>query len=237
MAATVVAALSAAPLAQASPKFWNTGENLNSFDRDAHWVAEKVVGSSIFEGTQQAWVMDKNSYPVMGAYNRHSYTNSSWISFNREAWCSNDDIFRFSTTFTIPNGGGNSSQGGSGAGHGDAPTSYRLFGKYSSDNASELYVNGHLVAQLAYYSPSEGYSFEVPRQWDGTEYLQTGLNTVSILVGSANTMGANVGPVQEWMGLRVEGELRAVPEPATLATLGVAIFGLARRKRSSSQVH
>jgi hypothetical protein len=231
LAGFVTLLVGGAAVSQAAPRFWNTGEGLVSFDRDSHWVAEKVQGSSVFEGSQSAWVMDTSIYPVNGAYNRTSYSNSQWISFTRDAYCNNDDIFRFTTTFTID--GSQGSGIGLGGGLGDA--GYRFTGKFSSDNASELYVNGHLVSSIAYYGTG-GYSFEVAKDFDGTAYLQNGLNTVSVLVGSANTMGANVGPVTEWMGLRVEGTVAPVPEPASLIAVGLGAAWAARRRRAKSSV-
>ncbi len=223
IAALVLAAVPSAGLAQA--KFWSTGEGLGSFARDSHWTCEKVQGSSTFDGIQSAWVMDQSSYPVNGGYNRNSYSQSRWISFTRDAYCNNDDIFRFTTTFTLPNGLGSIGAGG------DSFQDYRFTGKFSSDNASEMYVNGQLVEGLPYYGPL-GYSFEAAKSFDATSFLRPGLNTVSYLVGSANTMGANVGPVTEWMGLRVEGQLTAVPEPATLGAIVIGCVGLIKRRRN-----
>lgn len=223
--------------ASAAPTFWNTGQGLQSFDRDLHWTAEKVQGSSNFQGAQQAWVMDTQSYPVLGQYNRRDYTNSQWISFSRDGYCANNDIFRFTTTFEIPTTGSGGSGGSGGTGSGNNQTQgggdafgYTFKGKFSSDNASEMYVNGQLVSGLPFYGEL-GYSFEAAKAFDASAYLREGINTVSFLVGSADTMGGNAGPVTEWMGLRVEGAIQAVPEPASMAVVATGFAALMRRRK------
>lgn len=208
------------------PKFWSTGEGLSSGAADSHWIVEKVQGSTSFAGPGPAYVMDSSSFPVLGAYTNRDYTNSKWVSFSADAYCNNDDIFRFTQRFYIDPGFG---------GMIVVPDAMRLqfTGLFSSDNASEMRVNGTLLAGLPYYEPVGGYSFEARKRFDASHLLRQGWNEVSYLVGSANTMGANVGPITEWMGLRVEGkiELVPVPEPATIAGIGIGCASLVRRAR------
>lgn len=204
--------------------FHNTGRGLADFARDPNWIVERVQGGTPFTGPQAAWVMDTTSYPVIGAYRHQGYSSSKWITIGRDGTCANNDIFRFSTTFTLPGGSSND----------DPPTGpgtgYRFTGKFSSDNASELYVNGQLIAALPHYGPL-GYSFQAIKDFDATNALRGGVNTVSFLVGSADTMGSNQGPMFEWMGLRAEGTLSPVPEPASLATIGIGVAALLRRRK------
>ena len=71
--------------AQTLPKFWNTGEGLTTGQSDAHWMAEKVQGSTAFTGSRQSLMMDPTTYPVAGAYTNRDYQNSHWISFTADA--------------------------------------------------------------------------------------------------------------------------------------------------------
>lgn len=225
----LAAALVLSSAAHALPKFWNTGEGLTSGQTDVHWRTERVQGSSSFMAGD-SYVMATNVYPVYGAYTNHVYSNSRWISFSPDAYCNSDDIVRFTQTFTLDSiNWGHLGQPDGGDSHN--PVLFK--GMFSSDNASELYVNDTLVARLDYYNTTDGYSFQARRYFDASHLLRPGENTVSFLVGSANTMGANVGPITEWMGLRVEGELslNPVPEPASLVAVGIGAIAAVRRRR------
>lgn len=209
----------------ASPRFYNTGEGLDSGSIDSHWKVSKIQGSTHYLGTGSAFVMDKAIFPVVGAYTHAGYTNSSWISFSPDAYCNSDDIFKFSQQFYIDESYW--------TGHSPDQSPFRFYGRFSSDNASEMYVNGSLVTGLPFFDPVKGYSWQTNREFDASAYLRAGWNDVTYLVGSASTMGGNVGPITEWMGLRVEGtlELNPVPEPAAMVALGGMTLAMLRRRR------
>lgn len=224
--AILLSGLIASSSAVAAPRFYNTGENLDSGMSDVHWKASKIQGSTYYLGTGSTYVMDKSIFPVVGAYTHTGYTNSSWISFSPDAYCNSDDIFKFSQQFYIDESYWTAHSP-------DLPT-IRFYGKFSSDNASEMYVNGNLVTGLPFFDPIKGYSWQTKKEFDASSFLRAGWNDVSFLVGSASTMGGNVGPITEWMGLRVEGtlEVNPVPEPASMISLGVLAFGaILRRKK------
>jgi|CXWL01.1.fsa_nt_gi hypothetical protein len=217
-----VVALSA--LASAAPTFRNTGEDLSIGQVDSHWTVEKVQGSTAFFSPGNSYVMNDTVFPVVGAYEHLGYSDSKWISFTTDGYCNSDDIFKFTQRFWIDSGGGGTIIIPDSAG-------YRLTGKFSSDNASEMYLNGNLITSLPYYEPVQGYSWQATKEFNITSGFVTGWNEVSYLVGSASTMGGNEGPMVEWMALRVEGEFQAVPEPATMAMIGLGFATLVRRKR------
>lgn len=216
--------IAVAASSMATPRFYNTGEGLDTGMLDPHWKASKVQGSTHYLGTGSSYVMDKSIFPVVGAYTHAGYTNSSWISFSPDGYCNSDDIFKFSQRFYIDESYW--------TGHSpDQP--FRFYGRFSSDNASEMYVNGNLIAGLPFFDPIKGFSWQTNREFDASAFLRAGWNEVTYLVGSASTMGGNVGPITEWMGLRVEGtlELNPVPEPASVITLGSMALCLLKRRR------
>lgn len=224
--ASLLSALLVTTGAMATPRFYNTGENLETGMLDLHWKASKIQGSTYYVGTGSSYVMDKSIFPVVGAYTHAGYTNSSWISFAADGYCNSDDIFKFSQQFYIDESYW--------TGHSPDVPNIRFFGRFSSDNASEMYVNGSLVAGLPFFDPIKGYSWQTNREFEASPFLRPGWNEVSFLVGSASTMGGNVGPITEWMGLRVEGtlEVNPVPEPASIAALGsLAVGFILRRKK------
>lgn len=231
----LLVAMAMGGLASAAPKFWDTGEGLSGGMADLHWTAQKVAGSTLHFGTTPTYVMSETSYPVAGAYRHAGFSTSKWVSFSLDGLCNSDDIFRIEQRVYIDPallaGNGGTVPIGSEPGGGG---SIVFRGAFSSDNASEMYVNGTAVASLAYYSASEGYSWQARREFDAGEHLQGGWNTVTFLVGAGDTMGGNAGPNVEWLGLRVEGEIEvhAVPEPATLAALALGLAAFRRRRRS-----
>lgn len=232
--AAAVAGCALAAASWAQPKFWDTGEGLAGGMADGHWTATRVEGSTLHFGTTSSYVMDEATFPVVGAYVHNGFSTSKWISFSLDGLCNSDDIFRFDQTFYLDpalfgSGGGTGNTGNNG--HSDAGAT--LKGLFSSDNASAMYVNTQLVAELPFYTAAQGYSWQARKAFDASTYLRGGWNTVSFLVGSGDTMGGNTGPNVEWLGLRVEGELTtsAVPEPGTWAALGLGAAALARRRR------
>jgi len=190
---------------------------------DPHWIVEKVQGSSQFVNGTASKVMNDTVFPVVGAYENEGFSQSKWISFTTDGYCNSDDIFKFTQRFYLDPG----SYGNLGV----PDSSLQLTGQFSSDNASEMYLNGNLVGGLPYYEPIQGYSWQAHQQFDLRSGFVSGWNEISYLVGSASTMGGHEGPVVEWMALRVEGSFEAVPEPATFALIGLGLVGVIKRKK------
>ncbi len=219
-----LSAVAFAAMASATPIFWSTGKGLSSGQVDPHWTVEKIQGSTSFISPGNGYVMNDGVFPVVGAYEHVGYTISKWISFTTDGYCNSDDIFKFTQRFWLDPSDTENETNPSGG------LNYRLSGKFSSDNASEMYLNDILITGLPYYEPIQGYSWQATKEFNITSGFVAGWNEVSYLVGSASTMGGNEGPMEEWMALRVEGQLSAVPEPATMAILGLGLATAVRRR-------
>ncbi len=201
-----VAALSAAIAASATTTApANTG-SVDGFGNDINWTLSIDGGSSQPVGLA----------PYGGYYNGAPFTGASaWIGLLGVP----TSTYTYTTTFNV--------DAGDLAGYG-------VSGAFSSDNASKLFLNGSDTGIGAAY----GNGGAVP----GDSYLQAftfslnsgfvaGLNTMSFVVtndaGSVSGGWANPDP----NGLRAE--MQAVPEPCSMAVLGLGILGVIRRRRNA----
>jgi hypothetical protein len=102
-----------------------------------------------------------------------------------------------------------------------------LAGRWASDNAGLMYLNGTLVSTSPYGSNAAGHSYNVWHAFTITSGFVQGLNTLEFRV---NNFYPGV------TGLRVEFSAASLPEPAELITMLALLAGafwLASRRRAS----
>ena len=116
---------------------------------------------------------------------------------------------------------------------------YVLSGQWSSDNASDVYLNGNFIASLAFGSPGN-YSFQHYASFSTANFLVSGVNTLQFLVHNGD-VNQQDGVPGGWFGLRAEGlTLTAIPEPTTviagallLLPFGASVLRKLRKNRTA----
>lgn len=176
---------------QAVPSVFHTGQGLSYGQQDLNWF----IGSAANDYTTYAT-----------SYFNSNYTNNNFSSASKwlgaDSGYQNADVW-FTLKIDLTNF--------------DVST-VSFDGFWSSDNGSELYINGSQVGTRAYpgWNDSSGFSI-------GPSSLVSGMNLLQVKVSN------ETGP----FGARLEfGQVSGepVPEPFTIA-LGAAGIGLAMRRR------
>ncbi|CAN5444128.1 hypothetical protein BH11ARM2_BH11ARM2_37110 [soil metagenome] len=101
---------------------------------------------------------------------------------------------------------------------------------WSSDNGSKLYLNGHYIDALpGGTDPTR--SYQVNKSVNISSYFVSGVNTLSFEVTNGDDEIPTPGPI----GLiaDIHGTVNAVPEPTSMAALGLGGLALLRRRRKA----
>ncbi len=215
----------------------NSGNVLTTGTQDSHYSLNSnghdinnnsITGTSTPYASSSGWpisspsVINGTSGQWIGAD-----TSSSWLTLFQNPGVTLDPktngIYVFTTTFIV-NAGYN-------------PLTALISGQWASDNYSQMYLNGNLVASIAnprLTSSSDGMAYDMWSPFTINNYFVAGINTLTFDV--TNIAQSTGNP----MGLRVEftnSSISPVPEPKTyimmLAGLGLIAFTVRRNRHVS----
>jgi hypothetical protein len=194
----------------------SSGNSLGTASVDSHYTLD----------SSSAVVVDGTSFPIPPWLTYvPANGNSRWISVDSSGGNANLPIADhvYLTTFTLSS----------------VPSSIVLSGEWSSDNASDVYLNGNLLGSKA-FQDSNGYSFTHYDSFSTANagFFLAGANILEFIVHNGD-INQPVGNPGGWFGLRTQ-DLTIVPEPTTmiagallLLPFGASTLRILRKNRAA----